>query len=244
MNSERRVQRVRAALPPLGNSRPDWQIICDVGRAMGQGRHFDFHSAEEIWNEIRRVWPAGAGISYARMETGGLQWPCPSEDHPGTAILHRETFPTGKTAPLLCIDYRPTTEVPDMEYPFVLTTGRTLYQFNAGTMSMRTPNRELRSTDTLDISPDDARNLDAREGEVVQVTSRQGSVDMPLHIDARLRPGELFATFHDPEIDLNRITGAGRDRQVMTPEYKVVAVRLEKNGKKSSAAPASLEGRS
>lgn len=236
MNSERRVQRVRAALAPRGNSRPDWEIICDLGRAMGHGRHFDFHSAEEVWNEIRRVWPAGAGISYERMEVRGLQWPCPSEDHPGTTILHGETFSSGKTAPLLCIDYRPTEEMPDAEYPFILTTGRTLYQFNAGTMTMRTRNRELRRTDTLDISPDDARNFGAQEGEIVQVISRHGSADMPLHIDERMRPGQLFATFHDGEIGLNRITGAGRDKQAMTPEYKVVAVRLEKNGKKSTEA--------
>lgn len=242
MNSERRVQRVRAALRPLGNSRSDWEIICDVGRAMGQGRHFDFHSAAEVWEEIRSVWPAGAGISYERMEAEGLQWPCPSEDHPGTAILHSETFPSGKTAPLLCIDYRPSGEMPDVEYPFILTTGRTLYQFNAGTMTMRTPNRELRHTDTLDISPGDALALGAQEGEIVQVTSRQGSAEMPLHVDARLRPGELFATFHAGETGLNQITGAGRDKQAMTPEYKIVAVRLEKSGKKSRDATAPPEG--
>lgn len=241
MNSERRVQRVRRALPPLGKSRPDWEIICDLGRAMGHGEHFDFHSAKEIWEEIRRVWPAGAGMSYERMEEGGLQWPCPSEDHPGTAILHRDTFPMGKTAPLLCIDYRPSSEVPDAEYPFVLTTGRTLYQFNAGTMTMRTPNRALRCTDTLDISPDDARDLGAKDGEMVRVTSRQGSAEMPLRIDGRLKPGELFATFHAGEIGLNRVTGAGRDKQTMTPEYKVVVVRLEKGGTRAGGASQSAE---
>jgi len=228
MNSERRVQRVRAAMAPIGESRPDWQIICEVAKAMSHGAQFAFNSAEEIWNEVRKVWKAGAGMSYARLEDGGLQWPCPTEDHPGTAILHRETFPSGPTAPLIPIDYTATSETVNGEYPFLLTTGRTLYQFNAGTMTMRTGNARLRHTDTLDLSQADAERLQLREGDAIRVRSRHGEAVLPVHPDSRLKPGELFATFHTTDVSLNQLTGPHRDNHTSTPEYKVVAVQLEK----------------
>ncbi len=228
MNSERRVQRIRQAVSSPGQARPDWQIVCDVAAELGHRDAFAFRSAEEIWEEVRYVWKAGAGISYARLEHGGLQWPCPDEAHPGTTILHVDSFAGEKTAPLQCLDFVPSLEVQNSEFPLLLTTGRTLYQFNAGTMTMRTPNRDLRQTDTLDVSREDAVRLGFGEGEIVRVTSRQGAVEMPLHLDPRVKPGELFATFHAGETGLNRLTGQGRDQVVMTPEYKVVAVRLEK----------------
>jgi formate dehydrogenase major subunit len=228
MNSERRVQRVRQALESFGHSRPDWRIICEVAKAMGFEDQFNFHSAGEIWNEIRTVWKAGAGISYARLEHGGLQWPCPNEDHPGTSILHTETFPHGQRAPLKRVEFAATTEVSNSEFPFLLTTGRTLYQFNAGTMTMRTPNATLRGTDTLDIAPADAGQLDLHDGDRVRVRSRHGAAVIPLRIDSRLKPGELFATFHAAEVFLNNLTGPHRDNVVMTPEYKVVAVAVER----------------
>lgn len=230
MNSERRVQRVRPAMPALGHSMADWEIVCGVARKMGHGEAFPFQSAEEIWNEIRTVWKAGAGISYARIENGGLQWPCPDESHPGTSILHADTFAGSKTAPLQCVEYLESSEALTPDYPFLLTTGRTLYHFNAGTMTMRTPNREIRRTDTLDISPADAARLSVSEGEVVRVTSRYGVAELPAHIDARVKEGELFASFHASATGLNHLTGQGRDTQAMTPEYKVVAVRLCRKG--------------
>jgi formate dehydrogenase major subunit len=228
MNSERRVQRVRRAVPAPGHALPDWQIVRDVAHAMGHGVAFPYQSAEEIWNEIRTVWKAGAGISYPRIERGGLQWPCPDKTHPGTSILHTESFAGSRTAPLRCVDFHKSTEAATPIYPFLLSTGRTLYQFNAGTMTMRTPNRELRAADTLDISPADAARLALEEGEAVRVTSRQGAVEIPLHIDPRVKEGELFATFHTGETGLNHLVGQGRDKQAMTPEYKVVAVRIDK----------------
>jgi formate dehydrogenase major subunit len=152
VNAERRIQRVRKAIEPGGASRPDWEIICDVARAMGRSESFHFKSAEEIWNEIRSVWKAGAGISYERLEREGLQWPCPSENHPGTQVLHADTFPNGRRAGFRQIEYRPTGETADEEYPFTLITGRTLYQFNAGTMTSRTGNNLLRPHDFLDVS--------------------------------------------------------------------------------------------
>ncbi len=228
MNSERRVQRVRKAMEPVGNSRPDWKIICAVAKTMGFEDQFDFHSAEEIWNEVRAVWKAGAGISYARLELGGLQWPCPNADHPGTAILHAGSFPHGPRAPLKRVEFEPTTETPTAGFPFLLTTGRTLYQFNAGTMTMRTPNARLRPSDTLDMAPADADRLGLGDGDRIRVRSRHGIAFMPVQLDARVKPGELFATFHAAEVFLNNLTGPHRDRVVMTPEYKVVAVSVEK----------------
>lgn len=228
MNSERRVQRVRRAVTPIGQSRADWEIICDVAKAMGHGSQFDFASAEAIWDEVRRVWKGGAGISYARIESQGLQWPCPSEDHPGTSILHKDSFPSGMTAPLVRIDFHATPEATNEEFPFLLTTGRTLYQFNAGTMTMRTGNAQLRGTDTLDIAPDDLERLRLRDGDRVRVRSRHGAAELPIRSDARLQSGELFATFHATDVSLNQLTGPHRDDHVQTPEYKVVAVSLEK----------------
>jgi formate dehydrogenase major subunit len=157
INGERRVQRIRAAVAPRGNARSDLTIICDLAAAMGYGEHFAFTTAEEVWNEVRAVWPPGYGITYGRIEGAGIQWPCPDTDHPGTEVLHGESFSNGVTAALRRIKYRPTKEVVSNEYPFLLTTGRVLEQFNAGTMTMRTPNKQLRPTDLLVISKEDAR---------------------------------------------------------------------------------------
>ena len=228
MNSERRIQRVRKAIEAPGEAKADWEIICELAGAMGKGEFFDFHSPEEIWEEIRSVWKAGRGITYARLETGGLQWPCPTEDHPGTTVLHTKSFPSDQRAPLKRVEFAASDETTSSEFPFLLTTGRTLYQFNAGTMTMRTPNVELRSTDTLDISSEDATRLELSDGERVRVRSRYGEVFGPIRINLAVKPGELFATFHTSEIFLNRLIGPGRDYVVHTPEYKVTAVQIEK----------------
>ncbi len=229
MNSERRIQRVRQAIEAPGKSRADWEIICDVARAMGQGEFFNFHSPQEIWKEIRAVWKAGHGITYARLDHGGLQWPCPTEDHPGTTMLHATSFPRGPRAPLKRIEFIASSEAISPEYPFLLTTGRTLYQFNAGTMTMRTPNAELRPTDTLDISAEDAARLAFLDGERVRVRSHHGEVLLPIRLSRAVKPGELFATFHTRDVFLNHLIGTDRDSVVDTPEYKTVAVRIEKS---------------
>lgn len=228
MNAERRVQRVRKAIEPAGQSKPDWKIICEVAAAMGKGQFFQYRSVEDIWNEVRLVWPAGYGITYQRLENKGLQWPCPDEHHPGTEVMHGESFPIGKKAALRRISYRPTEEKVDEEFPFLLMTGRTLHQFNAGTMTMRTQNKKLRPTDFLELAPVDAEKLLVHKGERVLVQSRYGSASLPVRITRRVQPGELFATFHDAEVFLNRVTSPHRDRYVKSPEYKVTAVRIVK----------------
>ena len=228
MNAERRIQRIRTAIEPVGNSKPDWKIICMLAKAMGRLQLFNYNSVEEIWNEVRAVWPSGRGITYKRLDDGGLQWPCANEDEPGTEILHTQSFPIGKKATLRRIPYRPTKEVISDEFPFLLVTGRTLYQFNAGTMTMRTPNTELRATDLLDISAEDANRLDLHDRDRVRVRSAYGEAMLPIRITPSVRPGELFATFHDAGKSLNNVTSPHRDRYVKTPEYKITAVQVEK----------------
>lgn len=228
MNGERRVQRVRKVIEPLGHAKADWQIICLMAQAFGKGDLFNFNSAEAIWNEVRRVWQAGAGLDYPRLDHAGIQWPCPSDDHPGTTILHGESFPIGKQATLRRIPYQPTPEVTSAEFPFLLTTGRTLYQFNAGTMTLRTRNVELHPSDVLDIAPADAGRLVVADGEKVRLRSAYGEAVLALRINEAVKPGELFATFHSEEVFLNNLTSPQRDKQTLAPEYKVTAVRIEK----------------
>ncbi len=228
MNSERRVQRVRQCIPTIGHSKPDWVITSELATRMGFGDQFNYHSAQEIWDEVRQVWKAGAGISYARIEKHGIQWPCLDESHPGTTMLHGNTFPIGERAAFSLIEYIPTTETVNAEFPFLLSTGRTLTQFNAGTMTVRTENHRLRPTDLLEIAPADAAALGVVDGEHVNVTSRYGSATLPVHITPTIRPKELYATFHDPKVFLNRLTSSHRDRVVNAPEYKVTAVRVER----------------
>jgi formate dehydrogenase major subunit len=226
MNAERRVQRVRAALAPRGASKADWRILCEVAEAMG-ARGFDYAGPEAIWDEVRALCEGARGMTYARLERGGLQWPCPALDHPGTATLHAEAFAHGERAVLQAAAYRPPTDASSREYPFELITGRTLYQFNAGTMTGRTRNADLRPADVLDISPDDAAHAGLADGDDVRVISRHGAAVLAAHVDDAVAPGQLFATFHSPGILLNAVTGGGRDPVTGTPEYKVTAVRLE-----------------
>jgi formate dehydrogenase major subunit len=234
MNGERRIQRVRRVLDPPGGARPDWQILCDVARAMKTEHGFAFGSAEEIWDEIRAVWPAGAGITYSRLDQAGLQWPCPREDNPGTEVLHRDEFAGDHRATLRCLRPRTSSEMPSAEYPFVLMTGRNLYQFNAGTMTGRTANALLRPRDLLEVSAEDGDELGLRDGDRVRVESQHGAVVLPVELSERLPAGELFATFHTADAQLNRLTGGGMDPITHTPEYKRTAVRIRREDGRGS----------
>ena len=228
MNGERRVQRIRAAVSPRGNAKSDLEIICDLAAAMGFEKDFAFKTAEEVWDEVRAVWPPGYGITYDRIEKAGIQWPCPDVDHPGTEVLHGESFSNGVAAALKRIKYRPTKEVVTDDFPFMLTTGRVLEQFNAGTMTMRTPNKKLRPTDLLQISKADSDRLSIANGEKVRLRSNYGEAVLPVEITNKVKTGELFASFHDPAVFLNYATGPTRDRFTQAPEFKVTAVQIEK----------------
>ena len=239
MNGERRIQRVRRALEPIGDSKPDWEITCIAARAMGHPDAFNFAGPDDIWEEIRKVWPAGAGITYERLaDPGGLQWPCPNDEHPGTRILHTSTFGAlGPKATLATIGYHPTTERSDRDYPYVLITGRTLDQFNAGTMTRRSLTHTLHPTDLLEISPADATTFDIADGDMVRLTSRYGTAVLPAHVTNHVSPGELFTTFSDPATEVNRLTGPHRDPITNTPEYKVTAVHLQPLGRGHAIDP-------
>ncbi|OGT55878.1 MAG: formate dehydrogenase subunit alpha [Gammaproteobacteria bacterium RIFCSPHIGHO2_12_FULL_63_22] len=226
MNSERRIQRVRRALSPRGKALDDSEITCRLARALGFDAQFARADAESTWNEVRQLWPAVAGISYDRLDQQGLQWPCRDETDPGTPVLHVGEFSHGKRAKLERIGYRPTAEKTDADYPLLLNTGRTLHQFNVGTMTRRTPQQALRPTDTLDMHPYDATQLGLEHGANVRVESRHGSATLPLRITDAVAPGQLFATFHDPDRAVNRLTGSARDAMTGAPEYKVTAVRV------------------
>jgi formate dehydrogenase major subunit len=195
---------------------------------MGRSEGFAYGSAAEIWDEVRRVWPRGAGISYQRIEGRGLQWPCPSEAHPGTQLLHTTAFATAKTAQLHAASYSASPEQPDLDYPFALITGRKLYQFNAGTMTARTANLSLQPADVVEMSPGDAARFAIASGELVRICSRYGEATLPVTITDAVNDGELFATFHTAAVFLNRVTGPYLDPFTHTPEYKLTAVRLEK----------------
>jgi formate dehydrogenase major subunit len=226
MNAERRIQRVRRAVAPPTGVRTDWEIIRDVARAMGHGARFPYEHPAQIWEEIRRVWEPGAGITYARLEApGGVQWPCPDEAHPGTPVLHEHAFPSGR-ATLACVEYRAGEEQPTADFPFVLVTGRDLYAFNAGTMTGRSDTATLRPTDRLELSGADAANLGVEDGTRVRLESRYGQVELGAEITTRVPAGVVFATFNDPAVALNRVTGPHRDARTRTPEYKVTAVRV------------------
>jgi formate dehydrogenase major subunit len=226
MNSERRIQRIRRVLAPRGEARDDGEILRRLAAAMGRAAVIPDADPETVWNEIRALWPAAAGISYARLERGGLQWPCRSETDPGLEVLHATAFAHGQKARLRPVDHRPSPETVDADYPLLLSSGRDLHQFNVGTMSGRTDQQRLRPTDTLDMNPQDAADLGLADGSEVRVESRYGSARLPLRITTMVRPGQLFVTFHDPARAVNALTGPQRDAITATPEYKLTAVRV------------------
>jgi formate dehydrogenase major subunit len=236
MNGERRVQRVRAALRPVGESKPDWQIVAEIARTMGHDG-FSFRGPEQIWDEVRSLCPDAWGMTYARLDQTGLQWPCPNETHPGTPVLHAKHFASGQRALLQCVEFRATPEQTTPQYPFLLITGRSLYQFNAGTMTGRTRNTELRPRDLLDISAEDADAVGISDRESVRVVSRYGASVLPVRISADVMRGQMFATFQTPDFLVNLLTGPNRDSVTYTPEYKVTAVRLERVAAANTSEP-------
>ncbi len=232
-SSERRVQRVRKALDPPGLARPDTHIICELATRLGHdwGRP----TAEEVWDELRAVsldWHAG--MSYARLEEhGGLQWPCPSEDHPGTPTMHtrlweRDPAARGRPAPFAGVAHAGPLDVLTAEFPMRLTTVRSLDSFNSGVQSggYASP---LRRDEALCVDPADAKALGVDDGERVRVVSRRGTVEAPIRFDDAARPGLAFITPHFSEqVDVNLITNEAWDPQSGTSEFKATAIRIEK----------------
>jgi formate dehydrogenase alpha subunit len=226
-NTERRVQRVRKAVEPVGDSRPDWWITCEIARRMG-GKGFEFSHPSEIMEEISSLTPSYGGISYQRLEDGGLQWPCPNPDHPGTPILHTRQFTRGKGR-FIPLEYKPPKELPDKRYPLVLTTGRSLYHFHTGTLTRRVEGLNvLKREGEVEINPADASALGIADGEKVKVISRRGEVVTKAKVTEVSPAGVVFMTFHFAESPANMLTNSALDPVAKIPEYKVCAVRIEK----------------
>ena len=225
-NTERRVQRVRKAIDPPGQARTDWHILCDLARRMGY--EMSYADASGIQDEIAALTPSYGGITYDRLEGGSLQWPCPDRDHPGTAYLHKGRFARGlgKFHP---VEFLPPRELPDEEYPFLLSTGRILQHFHTGTMSRRSEVLDrLVSVGAIEIHPDDAARLGVAEGQAVRVRSRRGQIEIPARITQRVPPGCVFLAFHYREAPANRLTIAALDPVAKIPEFKVCAVSIER----------------
>lgn len=226
-NTERRIQRVRKAIDPIGDSRPDWLITCQIAQAMG-APGFDFGDPAEVMDEIARVTPQYGGVSYSRLEDICLQWPCPNPEHPGTQYLHSDKFSRG-LGKFIPVEHRGPAEAPDKEYPLVLTTGRSRYHFHTGTMTRRVRGLDLlHSEEFVEISPEDAASYGIRDQDMVKVASRRGEVTARARLSDRCQQGVIFMTFHFWESAANVLTNPAMDPICKTPELKVAAVRVAK----------------
>jgi formate dehydrogenase major subunit len=246
-NSERRVQRVRKALEPPGGARDDIWIIAQLANRLGAD--WGDVTPHEAWEELRTLSPMHAGMSWEKIEElGGIQWPCNDEAPEGTQFLHARLWEfddperQGRKAPFsIVIDEPPVDELTD-EFPLRLTTGRRLDSFNTGvqTGGYTSP---LRREETIDVSPEDAERLGIVERECVIVSSRRGSVEVPVHVDEALRPGLVFMTFHFPDqVDTNVLTIEATDPKSGTAEFKAAAVRIDKLPESEAVGPVSGAG--
>jgi len=224
-NTERRVQRVRKAVPAPGQAKADWEIIAGISTRMGYP--MNYASAGEIMAEINAVAPSYAGITYQRLEKEGIQWPCPNTDHPGTRFLHKDRFSRGRGL-FHAIEYIPPAELPSDEYPIILSTGRVLYHYHTGTMTRLSKGSMERCPESLvEINPLDAEKLGIGDGQMVRVTSRRGTLQAKAKITTRSDRGTIFMNFHFHEAAVNLLTNPALDPIGKIPEYKVCAVRVE-----------------
>ncbi|OGP90605.1 MAG: formate dehydrogenase [Deltaproteobacteria bacterium RBG_16_48_10] len=225
-NTERRVQRVRKAIEPIGNSRPDWQIICDLSTRLGYPMNYS--SPKEIMDEITSLTPSYGGMRYERLEGLGLQWPCPSADHPGTPFLHKGRFTRGM-GKFHVTPYRPAPELPDEKYPFLLTTGRVLYHYHTMISRKSKGLSEIYPEGVVEINPDDAARLEIKKDNgLVEVASRRGKVRVKAKVSDNLPPGIVFMTFHFKEAAANLLTIDVVDPVAKIPGFKVCAVNIQK----------------
>ncbi len=224
-NTERRVQRIRKAVPAPGQAKADWEIIAAISTKMGYPMPYD--TAGDIMQEIARVTPSYAGITYDRIEQEGIQWPCPNTDHPGTRFLHKDRFSRGRGL-FHAIEYIPPAELPSDEYPMILSTGRVLYHYHTGTMTRLSKGSTERCPESLvEIHPLDAEKLAIGDGQTVKVTSRRGTLQAKAKVTTRSDVGMVFMNFHFHEAAVNLLTNPALDPIGKIPEYKVCAVRVE-----------------
>jgi formate dehydrogenase major subunit len=226
-SSERRVNRIRKVSDAPGQAKPNWWIFKQIAKRFGH--EWTSNSGQEIWdNEVSVLAPSLAGIKYHRIENDGLQWPCPNEEHPGTAFLHREGKFTCGLGVFNAVDWTPPAEVPDDQYPFVLSTGRRLYHYHTRTQTGRSGLNFLLPEETADISPHDAKSRDIADGDYVRVWSRRGEVVVKARLTEEVPPGMVWMAFHFREGNANWLTNPAFDPVTQTAEYKACAVNLEK----------------
>jgi formate dehydrogenase alpha subunit len=230
-STERRVQLWRPAQDPPGDARLDWKIICEVAAAMGYAKQFPFQSAEEVFNEIAMLTPSYHGMNYERLnKPEALHWPCPTAEHPGTPILHigKCAHPDGMGV-MHALEWKPPAEVPDNEYPFILTTGRCIWQWHTGTMTRRSEDLEAEEpTGWIEINVDDAKALGISDKEMIRAITRRGQVNVPARVTKNIKKGEMFMPFHFKECAANTLTNNALDPACKIPEFKACAVKVEK----------------
>ncbi|MBN1234717.1 MAG: formate dehydrogenase subunit alpha [Methanotrichaceae archaeon] len=227
-NTERRVQRIRKALEPVGESMPDWMILCALAGHMGWQEQFCYDDPGQIMSEVAGLSPSYGGISFERLEGNGLQWPCPNPEHPGTGYLHKGQFTRG-LGKFNVVDYRPSMELPDEDYPFILTTGRVLCQYHTGTMTRKVSDLNLlRGEELVEMNPQDALTLGIEDGELIEVASRRGKVRAKAMTTEKSPAGVVFMTFHFSETPTNVLTNPALDPIAKIPELKVCAVKVSK----------------
>lgn len=225
-STERKMQRVRKAVEPLPGTLPDWKIFCELGSRLGLS--MDYASPKEVFAEMASLSPMYAGISYERLESGGIQWPCPSADHPGTPFLHQGRFTRGRGL-FSVIDYRPPEELPDAEYPYLLTTGRRYAHYHTRTMTGRCPSLHKEFPEPrAQIHYLDAERFGLNEGDLANVVSRRGEVVTPVRPGDIVPQGAIFMDFHFAKANPNELLGTSLDPISKTPDYKVCAVKIEK----------------
>ena len=235
-NSERRVQRVRRAIRPIGESRPDWEIVCDLARRVCgklgiSDEGFQYKNAGELFAEMASLTPIVSGISYERLEQGGIQWPCPSPGHPGTPRLYEDMFPIGPRAKFVAVEQGvPAAELPDDRYPIILNTGRLLYHWHAGTMTRRVEGLMEKAPEVrVAINPADAARRNIGDGDWMRVVSRRGELVGRALVTEDVRAGEIFIPFVKlADVAANLLTNAVFDPESKIPEYKVCAVYIQK----------------
>jgi len=225
-NTERRVQKVNKAIEPVGDSKADFEIITEIANKIGFNWKYD--TAEDVFKEIITLTPSYAGLTYQRLEGGGISWPCPTEDHEGTLFLHGEKFTRG-LGKFHGVEYEPAAEGPDNDYPFILTTGRNLYHYHTSTMTARSKSiNEHISEDTLRINPVDAGDLGVADGDKVKVASRRGEIEVKAELTDTVGKGIVFMTFHFSDSPVNMLTNCVLCPTAKIPELKVSAVKVEK----------------
>ncbi|MGE5840954.1 MAG: molybdopterin oxidoreductase family protein, partial [Deltaproteobacteria bacterium] len=224
-NTERKVQRVRKAVASPGEAKEDWKIICDLSSRMGYPMAYD--SAKTIFEEIGRLTPSYCGINFGRLERDGIYWPCTGTEHPGTPCLHMDQFTCGLGV-FHAIEWIPPAEVPDEVYPLYLTTGRVLYQYHTGSMTMRSEGLNRLSPECfVELSPGDAGRFGLKDGQQVRVLSRRGQIKTRAKVSEKAVDGTLFIPFHWALAAANELTNTALDPIAKIPELKVCAVRIE-----------------